>query len=227
MAAANDSLSSGFDSPKVKPPLEAEFSALEDVAPNATPLPAPNLKPEVAAGSSDFLSSLAAVPNLKPSDEPPNLNPAEGAESFEVVSDGGSSPDWTADKVAFTLVVPPDVPNLNPADVELEELFGKPNLNPPDSEAGVVSEVPNLKPTDPEPESVVVSDAPNLNPLDTDSEPVLVSDVPNLNPPDPEPKAVVVPDEPNLNPTEVELPEPNAEDVPPAAQREHRNKDKE
>lgn len=186
----------------MKPPAEAELSA-----------PVPNLKPEVAAGCSDFFSSLAAVPNLKPPDEPPNLNPAEGAVSFEVVSDERLSSDWVADKVAVTLVVPPGVPNLNPADTESEELFGKPNLNPTDPEP------------ESEPEPRVVSDVPNLNPPDTESEPEVVSDVPNLNPPGTEPEAVVVPDVPNLNPTEVELLEPNAEDVPRAAQRQHRNKD--
>lgn len=221
--ADNDGLSSDLASPKVKAPLGAVFSALEDTAPNATPLPAPNLKPGVAVveaaaagGSSDFFSSPAAVPNLKPPEEPPNLNPEEGAVSLEVVSD--ETPPSRSVEEAPALTVPPpkptsDVPNLNPADAEPEELFSKPNLNPPDPES--------------EPEAAVVSDVPNLKPPDPESEPEVVSDVPNLKPPDPEPKAVMVPDVPNLNPPELELLEPNTEepDVPPAAQREHRKKD--
>lgn len=219
LAAANDGLSSDLDSPKVKAPLGALFSALEDTAPNAVPLPAPNLKPvvAVAGGCSDFFSSLAAVPNLKPPDEPPNLNPEDGAASLEVVSD--ESPSLLSVEATPALRVPPpnpvatsDVPNLNPADAEPEELFSKPNLNPADPES--------------EPEAAVVSDAPNLNPPDPESEPELVSDVLNLNPPEPEPKAVVAPDVPNLKPPEVAPLEPNAEEpeVPPAAQRQHRQK---
>lgn len=221
MATANDGLSSGFDNPKVKAPLGAPFSVLEDAAPNAALPPAPNLNPgvvvEVAAlvagGASDFFSSLAA-PNLKPPAGPPNLNPEEGAASLEVLSS-----EWPSSRSfegAPALRVPPpkpvatsDVPNLNPADGGPVELFGKPNLNPPD------------------PESDVVSDAPNLNPPGPESEPGVVPDVPNLNPPDPEPKGVTVADVPNLNPPEVEPLELNAEEpgVPPAARREHRQKD--
>lgn len=210
-AAANDGLSSGFDSPKVKAPLEALFSALVDVAPNATLPPTPNLNPGVVAaaagGCSAFFSSLAAAPNLKLPDEPPNLNPEEGAASLEVLSDEG--PSSLSFEEAPALRVPPpkpvatsDVPNLNPADAEPVELFSKPNLNPPDPES--------------KPESVAVSDAPNLNPPDPELEPEVVSDVPNLNPPDPEPTAAAVPDVPNLNPPEVAL---NAEEpeVPPAS----------
>lgn len=223
-AAANDGLSSDLDSPKVKALLGAVFSALEDTAPNATPPPAPNLKPvvagaAVAGGCSDFFSSLAAVPNLKPPDEPPNLNPEDGAVSLEVASD--ERPSSRSVEEAPALRVPPpkpaatsDVPKLNPADAEPEELFCKPNLNPPDPES--------------EPEAAAASDAPNLNPPDPNSELELVSDVPNLKPPDPEPKVVPAPDVPNLKPPEVALLEPNAEEpeVPPAARRQHRQKDR-
>lgn len=127
--------------------METVLSALEDVAPNATLLPAPNLKPDVAAGCSDFFSSLASVPNLKPPDEPPNLNPAEGAVSFEVLSDKRYS--FTSTREHESGVIS-DVPNLNPPDTE--------------SEPEVVSDVPNLNPPDTEPEAVVVPDVPNLNP---------------------------------------------------------------
>lgn len=71
-----DVFSSGFDTPKVKPPLDELLSVLDDPIPNTIP-PAPNLDSEPAAFCSDFLSSLEEVPNLKPSDELPNLNPEE------------------------------------------------------------------------------------------------------------------------------------------------------
>lgn len=73
-------LSSGFVTPKLKPPL---FSVPEDPVPNMAPPLPPNLNPEAAAaaGWSDFLLSLAVVPNLKPPEEPPNLNPEEAAPS--------------------------------------------------------------------------------------------------------------------------------------------------
>lgn len=209
MATASGGLSSGFDDPKVKAPLGALFSALEDAAPNATLPPAPNLNPGVGAsagGCSDFFSSLVALPNLKLPGGPANLNPEGGAASLEAFSD-----DWPSSR-SFEEAPPPkpvatsDVPNLNPAGVESVELFGKPNLNPPDPES--------------EPEPVVLSDVPNLNPPDPESEPKVAVGVPNLNPPDPEGKAEPVPDVPNLNPPEVALPELNAEEpgVPAAAQ---------
>lgn len=44
----SDVFSAGFDSPKLKPPLEE--SVLDDPAPNAIPPLAPNLNPEPAAG---------------------------------------------------------------------------------------------------------------------------------------------------------------------------------
>lgn len=213
----NDSLSSDLDCPKVKPPLDALFSK----STNATVLlPAPNLKSDVAAAAgdcSDFFSFSAEVPNLKLPDEP-NLNPEEGAVSLEVVS-VERAPSRSVEEAPALGVPPPkplatsDVPNLNPADAEPKELFGEPNLNPPDPES--------------EPEVALVSDAPNLKLPDPESEPEVVSDVLNLNPPDPEPKAVVDPDVPNLKPPELELLEAKAEEpeVPPAAQREDRQKD--
>lgn len=68
-------LSSGLVAPKLKPLL---ISAFDEPVPNTIPPLFPNLNPEAAAGS-DVLSSLEAVPNLKPSDEPANLNPEEAA----------------------------------------------------------------------------------------------------------------------------------------------------
>lgn len=69
-------LSSGLAAPKLKPLL---ISVFDDPVPNTIPPLFPNLNPEAAAAGSDFLSSLEAVPNLKPSDEAANLNPEEAA----------------------------------------------------------------------------------------------------------------------------------------------------
>lgn len=70
-------LSSGLVTPKLKPPL---LSAFDDPVPNTIPPLVPNLNPGAAAPGSDFLSSQEEqVPNLKPSEEPPNLNPEEAA----------------------------------------------------------------------------------------------------------------------------------------------------
>lgn len=131
VVVASDVFSSGFDSPKVNPPLEGLLSVLDDPVPNTIPPLTPNLNPEPAAGWSDFLSSLVAAPNLKPSDELPNLNPDEAVVSLEVVSDEE---------------LPNGAPNLNPPDEEDEDdsVSEPPNLKPPDSE--VLSDVPNLKP---------------------------------------------------------------------------------
>lgn len=125
-------LSSGFDNPKVKPLFEELLSVLDDPVPNAVPLLAPNLNPETAAGWSAFLSSLEAAPNLKPSDELPNLNPDGAAVSLEVASDGE---------------VPDGSPNLNPPDEEDDDDSESkpPNLKPPDPDPEVLSDVPNLK----------------------------------------------------------------------------------
>lgn len=49
VVVASDVFSSGFDSPKVKPPLEL-LSVLNDPVPNFIPPLAPNLNPEPAAG---------------------------------------------------------------------------------------------------------------------------------------------------------------------------------
>lgn len=123
----SDVFSSGFESPKVKPPLEL-LSVLDDPVPNIIPPLVPNLNPEPAAGWSDFLSSLEAAPNLKPSDELPNLNPDEALVSLEVVSDE-------------------EIPNLNPPDEEEEDSENEPpNLKPTDPDPEVLSDVPNLKP---------------------------------------------------------------------------------
>lgn len=123
----SDVFSSGFDSPKVKPPLEELLSVLDDPVPNIIPWVVPNLNPEPATGWSDFLSSAEAVPNLKPSDELPNLNPEEAVVSLEVVSDEE---------------LPNGTPNLNPPDDEEEDSDNEPpNLIPEE-----LSDVPNLKP---------------------------------------------------------------------------------
>lgn len=124
--------SSGFDCPKLKPPLEELLSVLDEPVPKTIPPLVPNLNPELAAGRSDFLSSVEAVPNLKPSDELPNLNP-DVVVSLEVVSDEE---------------LPKEPPNLIPPDVEEDDSVKEPpNLKPPDSDPDVLlSEVPNLKP---------------------------------------------------------------------------------
>lgn len=130
----NDVLSSGFVCPKVKPPFEALLSVLDDPVPNTIPPLAPNLNPESAAGWSGFLSSPEVVPNLKPSDEFPNLNPDDAVVSFEEVSDEE---------------LPSCTPNLNPPAEEDEEDDSDndpPNLKPPGPEPAVLSDVPNLKP---------------------------------------------------------------------------------
>lgn len=128
----SDVFSSDFDSPKVKPPFEALLSVLDEPVPNIIPPPVPNLNPEPAAGWSDFLSSLEATPNLKPSDELPNLNPEEAVVSLEVVSDEE---------------LPKGTPNLNPPDgAEEDSVNEPPNLKPPDPNPEVLSDVPNLKP---------------------------------------------------------------------------------
>lgn len=75
MVVAGGVLSSGLVSPKLKPLL---LSVFDDPVPNTIPPLVPNLNP-AAVGGSDILSSLEAIPNLKPSEEPPNLNPEEPA----------------------------------------------------------------------------------------------------------------------------------------------------
>lgn len=146
VVVVSDVFSSGFDSPKVKPPLEELLSVLDDPVPNFIPPLAPNLNPEPVAGWSDFLSSLEAAPNLKPSDELPNLNPDEAVVSLEVVSDEE---------------LPNAAPNLNPPDEEEEEDDSgnePPNLKPPDPDAEVLSDVPNLKPPEVEVEEPKVEE---------------------------------------------------------------------
>lgn len=120
--------SSGFDSPKVKAPLEESIALLEEPVPKTIPPPFPNLNAG-AAGSSDFLSSVEVVPNLMPSEEPPNLNPEE-AVSLESDEE-----------------LPKEVPNLKPPDAEEESGKEPPNLKPPDpSPVAVLSDTPNLIP---------------------------------------------------------------------------------
>lgn len=126
----NEVLSSGFVCPKVKPLFEALLSVLDDPVPKTIPPLVPNLNPESAAGWSGFLSSPEVVPNLKPSDEFPNLNPDDAVVSFEEVSDEE---------------LPSCTPNLNPPDEEDSD-SDPPNLKPPGPEPAVLSDVPNLKP---------------------------------------------------------------------------------
>lgn len=153
---ASDVFSSGFDSPKVKPLLEELLSVLDDPVPNAIPLLPPNLNPEPAAGWSDFLSSLEAAPNLKPSDELPNLNPDEAVVSLEVVSDEE---------------LPNGTPNLNPPDEEEDDSESEPpNLKPPDPDPTVLSDVPNLKPPELEVEEPKVEE-PEVAPAEEPEEP--------------------------------------------------------
>lgn len=134
----------GFESPKVKPVLEELLSVLEDPVPNGIPPLAPNLNPEPAAGGSDFLSSLEASPNVKPSDELPNLNPEEAVVSLYVLSDG--------------------TPNLNPPDDEEEDSVNEPpNLKPAAPDPKVLSVVPNLNPPEVVPE-VPPADEPKDEP---------------------------------------------------------------
>lgn len=147
----SDVFSSDFDSPKVKPPFEALLSVFDEPVPNIIPPPVPNLNPEPAAGWSDFLSSLEATPNLKPSDELPNLNPEETVVSLEVVSD--EEP-------------PKGTPNLNPPDgAEEDSVNEPPNLKPPDPNPEVLSDVPNLKPPELEVEEPN-DDEPDVPPAD-------------------------------------------------------------
>lgn len=142
---ASDFFSSGFDSPKVKLPFEELLSVLEDPVPNAIPPLAPNLNPASVADWSDCLSSLEAAPNLKPSDELPNLNPDEAVVSLEEVSDEE---------------LPNGTPNLNPPEDEEEDSVNEPpNFKPPDSDPEVLSDVPNLKPPKLEPD-VAPADEP-------------------------------------------------------------------
>lgn len=147
VSVVSDVLSSGFDSPKVNPPLEELLSVLDDPVPNTIPPLVPNLDQPAAGSGFDFLSSLEAVPNLKPSDELPNLNPDAAVVSLEVVSGV-------------------ELPNLNPPDGEEDSENEPPNLKPPDPDPDpdpeVLSEVPNLNPPDMDTE--VLSDVPNLKP---------------------------------------------------------------
>lgn len=151
VVVSSDVFSSGFDSPKVKPTLEGLLSVLDDPVPNTIPPLAPNLNPEPIAGWSDFLSSPGAAPNLKPSDELPNLNPEEAAVSLEVVSDEE---------------LPNGTPNLNPPEDEEEDSDNEPpNLKPPDPDPEVLSDVPNLKPPELEVEEPKVEE-PEVPPAD-------------------------------------------------------------
>lgn len=152
VVVVSDFFSSGFDSPNVKPAFAVSFSVLLNPVPNATPLVEPNLKPEPVAGCSDFLSSLEATPNLKPSDELPNLNPGGAEVSLEVVSveipnlnPPDDEEDVSEDEVP-NLTLPSDVPNLKPAELNTELLSDVPNLKPPEPEV----EEPNVEEPKPE-----------------------------------------------------------------------------
>lgn len=144
----------GFDNPKEKPPAVGLLSVLKAPVPNTIPSLAPNLNPEPLTAGSDLLSSVAGVrveaaPNLKPSDEPPNLNPDEPLVSLEMVSDEelpneppNLKPPVDEDEVESERVPP----NLNPSEPEVES-DDEPNLNPPAPEAGVPNtelEVPDV-----------------------------------------------------------------------------------
>lgn len=174
---ASDVFSSGFDSSSEVKPLLEELSVLDDPVSNTMPLLVPNLNPEAVAGGSDFLSSLEAAPNLKPSDELLNLKPDEAVVPFEVDSDEE---------------LPNGTPNLNPLEDDEEEddsANDPPNLKPPDPDPEVLSDVPNLNPPDPDP--VVLSDVPNLKPPEVEEEELSVEepDVPPADEPKDEPKA--------------------------------------
>lgn len=152
VVVVSDVFSSGFDSPKVKPPLEELLSAVDEAVPNTIPPPTPNLNPAPAAGWSDFLSSLEAPPKL------PNLKPDEAVVSLEVVSDEE---------------LPNGSPNLNPPDDEEEEDDSEdevPNLKPPEPDDAVLSDVPNLKPPVVEVEEPKVED-PEVPPAEEPKEP--------------------------------------------------------
>lgn len=123
-------LSADLVGPNVKPLLEEELlSVLDDPLPKPTSLLPPNFNPAPAAGWSDFLSSLDAAPNLKPSEDPPNLNPEDAVVSLE---------DDSKEEL------PNEAPNLNPPDDEDNDESVVPNLKLPDP--AVLSDVPNLKP---------------------------------------------------------------------------------
>lgn len=152
VVVVSDVFSSGFDSPKVKPPLEELLSVLDDPVPNTIPPLTPNLNPAPAAGWSDFLSSPGPPPN-----ELPNLKPDEAVVSLEVVSDEE---------------LPNGSPNLNPPDEE-EDVDSEdevPNLKPPEPDPAVLSDVPNLKPPVLEVEEPKVED-PEVPPAEEPKEP--------------------------------------------------------
>lgn len=115
--------SSGFDSPKEKPPLAGLLSVPDAAAPKTDPLVSPNLKPE-----SDFLPTV----DVELSVEPPNLNPDELEVSLGAVS---------------VEELPNEAPNLKPLDDEEEDESARasPNLKPTEPEVESDDE-PNLKP---------------------------------------------------------------------------------
>lgn len=148
---ASESL--GFGCSKEKPPVTV-VEVLADVEPKVTPLLPPNLKPVLELVESFFFSAFVdagAAPNLKPSEDPPNVNPSE-----EVVLVEEESTD-----------VPP---NLKPPVLSAEEA---PNLKPPELE--VESEVlPILKSRE---LGVFAKLPPNFSPTEV----ALDEPVPNLN----------------------------------------------
>lgn len=155
MVAADGVFSSGFDNPKVKLSLDALLSVLDDPVPNTTLSQVPNLNPGTVAGSSDFLSSLEVIPNLKPSDELPNLNPEKAVVSLEVASDDE---------------LPNCAPNVNPLDDE-EDSDDVPNLNSPEPEP---SDVPNLNPPGVEVEELEIPAADEPKTEDTEKQKLIL-----------------------------------------------------
>lgn len=148
VVVVSDVFSSGFAIPKVKPLLDELLSLLDNPVPNTIPPLVLNLDQPAAGSGSDFLSSEGAAPNLKPSDELPNLNPDVAVVSLDVVSDV-------------------ELPNLNPPEDEEDSENEPPNLKPPDPDPEVLSDVPNLKPPEEpkveEPEAPAADD-PNAEP---------------------------------------------------------------
>lgn len=143
----------GFGCSKEKPPVTV-VDVLAAVEPKVTPLPPPNLKPVLEFVESFLFSAFVdagVAPNLKPSEDEPNLNPSE--ELVLVVEESTEAP-----------------PNLKPPVLSAEEA---PNLKPPELE--VESEVlPILKSRELEEFAKL---PPNFSPTEAELE----EPVPNLN----------------------------------------------
>lgn len=102
--------------------------------PNESPPPTPNLNPAPILGASAFFPSSTAgveaaeAANLHPSEEPPNLKPAELLVSVEVESDETDAPNLKPPEEEESKRVPP---NLKPPEPESDDA-PMPNLNPPE-----------------------------------------------------------------------------------------------